>query len=57
MKPSFFSMNKIRAIGLLLVITSVIGMIYFDNDGIGFIAGILFGIGSITLITGKLIAR
>ena len=39
------NMNKTRIFGGILIIAGGISIFTFDNDGIGFISGILFGLG------------
>ncbi len=47
-------MNKIRILGLLLLITGLTIMYIYDNSGLDFISGILVGAGLIWTITGQI---
>ena len=47
-------MNKIRVIGLLMLIIAIILHIVFKNDGIDFITGAILGGGIILLMTGQI---
>ncbi len=47
-------MNKIRIFGVLLVIASILIAVYADDQGFGFVSGLLGAMGLIWLITGKM---
>ena len=46
-------MNKARILGGILIIIGGISIFVFDNDGIGFVSGILFGLGIGLVLTGR----
>ena len=46
-------MNKIRIIGLIMLIGGIILQYAFENDGIDFLTGLFVGGGIILLITGQ----
>jgi len=46
-------MNRIRIIGLIILLIGIIIQFSFDNDGTDFITGFLVGGGIGLLITGK----
>jgi hypothetical protein len=47
-------MNKVRTIGLIMLLIGIIIQYTFENDGIDFLTGLLTGSGIVLLITGKL---
>lgn len=47
-------MNKIRIIGLVILVVGTIIQFALENDAADFISGLLIGGGIILLITGKL---
>jgi len=47
-------MNKIRIIGLLILVLGIIVQFTLENDTSDFISGILFGVGIGLTITGKI---
>jgi multisubunit Na+/H+ antiporter MnhG subunit len=47
-------MNKIRILGLVILVIGIIIQFAFENDGNDFISGLLIGIGVVLLITGKI---
>lgn len=47
-------MNKIRIIGLIMLIIGIILQFSFENDGIDFLTGLLVGSGIVLLITGQI---
>ena len=46
-------MNKVRILGVILLISGILLFIFYDNDGIDFIFGFLSALGLILTITGK----
>ena len=48
-------MNKIRIAGILCLIIGIIGLTGFSNSGYDFLFGIITGLGTGWLITGKFI--
>ena len=50
-------MNRIRIIGLIMLIIGIILHFSFENDGTDFLIGILAGGGIILLITGRIKAK
>jgi len=46
-------MNKTRILGIIMLIIGISLFYTFDNDGIDFIFGILFGAGLLLTITGR----
>ena len=47
-------MNKVRILGILLLISGVSLFLFYDNDGIDFAFGFLSALGLVLAITGKL---
>ena len=47
------NMNKTRILGIIMLIIGISLFYTFDNDGIDFIFGILFGAGLLLTITGR----
>ena len=47
-------MNKVRILGIVLLILGVSLFLIFDNDGIDFVFGFLSALGLVLAITGKL---
>ena len=47
-------MNKVRTIGLIMLLIGIIIQYTFENDGVDFLTGLLTGSGIVLLITGKL---
>ena len=47
-------MKKIQAIGFILLVIGIILHLYFENDGVDFVTGLLMGAGFAFLITGQL---
>ncbi len=50
-------MNKIRIIGLIMLIIGVILPLSFENDGTDMLSGFVLGAGIVLLITGKFKVR
>ena len=48
-------MNKTRILGVILFITGLSLMYFFDTDFSSFIGGLFVGIGAVTAIAGKTI--
>jgi len=46
-------MNKIRLLGMLLLISGILLFLTYDNDGIDFVFGFLSALGLILTITGR----
>lgn len=47
-------MNKIRILGLFLLVTGLILMYVYDNSGLDFLSGILVGAGLIWTVIGQI---
>ena len=47
-------MNKVRILGILLLISGVSLFLFYDNDGIDFAFGFLSALGLVLAITGTL---
>ena len=47
-------MNKVRILGIVLLISGVSLFLFYDNDGIDFTFGFLSALGLVLAITGKL---
>ncbi|WKK78931.1 hypothetical protein [Marivirga arenosa] len=47
-------MNKIRIIGLIMLIIGILLQFPFKNEGTDFISGVLLGAGISLLVTGKI---
>ena len=45
-------MNKVRIIGIVILVAGVLLISYFENDGIDFVSGILVGLGIGLVLTG-----
>jgi high-affinity Fe2+/Pb2+ permease len=50
-------MNKARILGIIMLIIGAILIYSFDEDGIGFISGVIFGLGVGFLLTGRLSSK
>jgi len=47
-------MNKIRILGIILLISGIALFLKYNNDGIDFLFGFLSALGLILIVTGKL---
>ncbi len=50
-------MNKVRLLGIFLVIIGVLLMVYMENDFLGFMGGACLSSGSVFLFTGRLTVK
>lgn len=46
-------MKSIRLIGLILIVIGITGIYLIESEHFGFLFGLLIGIGTVGLITGK----
>lgn len=47
-------MNRIRIIGIVMLIIGIVSPLLFKNEGLDFVAGLIGGVGIVLLITGRI---